>query len=90
MILISCETVVTYELPINETKLVIEGSIENGGVPLVIVSRSFPFFGDVNFNDISSLLIQEAKVTVSSPNESIELIVQCIIFQTHYHKFSNN
>ena len=70
----SCETIVTYELPINETKLVIEGSIENDGVPLVIVSRSFPFFGDVNFNDISELLVQEAKVTVSNSDRSIELM----------------
>ncbi len=65
---------VTYELPINETKLVIEGAIENDGVPLVIVSKSFPFFGNVNFNDLSELLIPEAKVTVSNVSREVELM----------------
>lgn len=73
-VLFACETVVTYELPVNDTKLVVEGSIENGGAPLVILSRSFPFFGDVNFNDINQLLVKGAIVTVSSSNRSVELL----------------
>ncbi|MEZ5024645.1 MAG: DUF4249 family protein [Chitinophagales bacterium] len=71
---ISCETVVNYELPINATKIVVEGSIENGHPPLVILSKSFPFFGNVNFNNLDELLIKNAVINVSDGNRTVTLM----------------
>ncbi|MEZ5002494.1 MAG: DUF4249 family protein [Chitinophagales bacterium] len=71
---LSCETVVNYELPINETKIVVEGSIENGHPPLVILSKSFPFFGNVNFNDLDELLLKNAVINVSDGNRTVTLM----------------
>jgi hypothetical protein len=72
--LISCETVVTFDLPINQTKLVVEGSIENDAPPLVFLSISFPFFGDVDFNNLDELLVRDAIITVTEGVNSVELI----------------
>ncbi len=65
---------VTYDLPINQTKLVVEGSIENDAPPLVFLSISFPFFGDVNFNNLDELLVKDAAVTVSNANRTVNLV----------------
>ena len=69
----SCETVVTYDLPVNETKIVVEGYIENDVFPVVFLSRSFPFFGEVNVNDLDELLIKGAKIQVDDGSKIVEL-----------------
>lgn len=74
MALVRCETIVTLDLPENSTKLVVEGSIENGSAPVVILSRSFPLFGNVNFNDLEQVLIRGAKVKVASSTRAVELM----------------
>ncbi len=73
MVLIACETVVTYDLPINDPKIVVEGFIENDLAPVVFLSRSFPFFGEVNVNNLDELLIPGAKIQVSEGNNTIML-----------------
>jgi len=73
-VLASCEEVITIELTVSDPQIVVEGSIENDGVPLVILSRSFPFFGDVNINDITALLLDGAIVTVSDGVRTEQLV----------------
>ncbi|MCP4124574.1 MAG: DUF4249 domain-containing protein [Bacteroidetes bacterium] len=74
MMLSSCEEVITIELTVSDPQVVVEGSIENGAPPLVILSRSFPFFGDININDISALLLDGAYVTVTNGVREVELM----------------
>jgi hypothetical protein len=70
----ACEEVITLSLPISDPKVVVEGTIENGSPPLVFLSRSFPFFGDVDINEIEELLIRGAIVTVTTTTESVRLM----------------
>jgi hypothetical protein len=72
--LISCETVVTFDLPINQTKLVVEGSIENDAPPIVFLSISFPFFGDVDFNNLDELLVRDAEISVTEGVRTVQLM----------------
>lgn len=74
LFLTACEEVITVDLPIGDPKVVVEGTIETDGVPLVFLSRSFPFFGDVDINDIESLLIRGAAVTVSGEEKTVLLM----------------
>ena len=60
-----CEKTVTVELPNVDDKIVVEGYIETGQPPYVILSRSLDFFGTVNLNSIVQNTIQGATVTVS-------------------------
>jgi hypothetical protein len=61
----SCEKEITVDLPSAEDKIVIEGSIENNMVPIVIISRNMSYFDKVDTNTYSSLIIDNAIVTVT-------------------------
>ena len=48
----SCEKDITIDLPKNDSKLVIEGRIESGSAPFVILSNSVSFFDEINFETL--------------------------------------
>src|SRR6185369_17067071 len=60
----SCEKNVTVEVPVVESQVVVEGYIENGKNPYVILSNSLPFFGSVNTLNLLQYTIKGATVTV--------------------------
>jgi hypothetical protein len=64
-LLFSCEREITVDLPRAEEKIVIEGSIENNMVPIVIISRNMSYFDKVDINTSDNLIISDAIVTVS-------------------------
>jgi len=76
----ACETEIDVDLPEYEPKLVIEGTIENGEPAVVMLSRSIPYFADIDLNYIMHNLIitgDDAEVTVtSSDGESERLTFQ--------------
>jgi len=61
----SCEKDVTVEIPRVESKVVVEGYIETGKNPFVILSNSLPFFGSIYTTDLIDNTIKGATVTVS-------------------------
>ena len=64
VILTSCSKVVQVKIPANSQQVVVDGSIENGVPPLVLLSKSQRFFGTTNLNDLGAYFIHGAKVTV--------------------------
>lgn len=68
LLFVSCEKVIDIDPPNGSTGIVIEGSIENGRFPLVIVSRS-----QLYFTPISSSLAALAEVLVDSAEVYIEV-----------------
>ena len=48
-----------------EPKLVIDGSIESGGFPRVLLSNSASYFMNIDSANIRDLIVSTAKVTVS-------------------------
>jgi hypothetical protein len=63
-IFFGCERNVTVEVPESEEQIVVEGKIETDGFPQVILSRSLPFFGEINVNEVFQNTIQGATVIV--------------------------
>ncbi|MFN8310723.1 MAG: DUF4249 family protein [Chitinophagales bacterium] len=61
----SCTKEITGKLPDTGTHLVVDGYIESGQPPIVLLTRSSKVFGDLNINNISSFFIHGAKVTVT-------------------------
>lgn len=61
-----CEKAVTFDLNENETKLVVEATIENGQPPLVILSRSLSFFSTLSPEALSNSFVRNAEVFVSN------------------------
>ena len=62
----SCEKNVTVKIPETEDEIVVEGYIETGTHPYVILSKSLPFFGTININNFIQRTIPGAVVTVDN------------------------
>lgn len=74
LIHIGCEEIITVDLIDVDPKIVVEGSIENGTPPLIFLSRSFPFFGNIDINDIEALMLSGATMVVADGDEVITLV----------------
>lgn len=56
----SCTKDITVDLPNPEDKIVVEGSIDVGVPPFVILTKNSSFFGGINFNDLSAYFVRDA------------------------------
>lgn len=70
----SCTANISIPLPPGEERIVVEGYIENGLPPVVVLSRSQPYFGDVGPGSITAAFVRNATVTVSDGSRTIVLI----------------
>lgn len=70
---ISCEKDIDIDVPAAEPQIVIEGSIENGGPPIVLVSKTRGFFEPTSPADIANSYISNATVFVNG----VELTLIC-------------
>ncbi len=66
MVLVSCEKDVTVEIPESEPQIVVEGYIESGEHPILVLSRTLPFFGTINTTVVSLQTIQGAVVIIDN------------------------
>lgn len=64
-VLSACEKNVTVDIPKADEQLVVEGYIENGQPALLVLSRTLPFFGSVNVNNVVQNTVQGARVIVT-------------------------
>lgn len=71
----ACQSEIEVDLPDYQSKLVVEGYIENGKPAMVMLSRSVPFFQHIDMNYIvNNVLVMDAVVTLtSSDGESEQL-----------------
>ncbi len=60
----ACEKEITVELPQTEARVVVEGTIETGQPPVVILTRTQGFFDPTSLASIANSFISEATVTV--------------------------
>lgn len=65
-ILPSCEKNVTVDIPVVESGIVVEGYVETGKNPYVILSNTLPFFGSVSTLNLLQYTIKGAIVTVDN------------------------
>ncbi len=65
LFVLSCEKSIEVQLDEIEPKLVVEGVIENGEYPYVVLSKSTPYFTAVDSSSFSKMFISNALVTVS-------------------------
>lgn len=65
LLLAACEKEITVDLPVTEPRLVVEGRIEAGGSPLVILTRTQSYFAPTDLNSIASIFVSGARVVVT-------------------------
>ncbi|MCC9167044.1 DUF4249 family protein [Pontibacter harenae] len=66
MALFGCEDDVTLDLPAGEEQLVVEGHIEQGAPPIVVVTRTVPVFSNATIQDRAARFVHGAEVVVRS------------------------
>jgi hypothetical protein len=64
--LYSCEKDINFDLKDAPDVLVVDASIENGQVPVVILNKSFDFFSTLNPEKLSNSFVHNALVTISN------------------------
>ncbi|MGD0710763.1 MAG: DUF4249 domain-containing protein [Bacteroidales bacterium] len=65
VMLYSCEKDIKINIPNAPTKIVVEAWIDLNDYPIVLLTKSLPFFGTIDSAMLASLIIQDATVVVS-------------------------
>ncbi len=73
LLFFSCEKEVNINLDSGPSRLVVDGQIENGGYPLVILTRSIGYFSRIDLSTLENSFVHDAQVTVSDGIKSIAL-----------------
>lgn len=79
-LLFSCEEEFIPEVTSDPDEIVVEGYIEAGDLnlpPYVILTRSQPFFTQLNLGDLDNFYVHDAIVTVSDGTETVSLEEVC-------------
>jgi hypothetical protein len=77
LFLFSCEKNIDIDLPDAELKLVVEGSIEPGLPPFVILSKTEGYFDPVDINSFTNSFIHNAVINVSNGTSTVQLSEIC-------------
>lgn len=68
-----CQQEIELDLPDYQSKLVVEGTIENGQPAMVMLSKSIPYFSEINLNTLmSEVLVDGTKARVFVTSETGE------------------
>lgn len=74
----ACEKDISVDLPAQEPQLVVEGKIENGDYPIVILTHSLNYFSQIDPEVLSKAFVHNAAVTISDGNNLMTLREQVI------------
>lgn len=70
---ISCEKEIVVDLPETEAKLVVEGTIEQGQPPIVLLTRTQSYFAPTDLGAIASTFVTGAQITVNDGSTTVTL-----------------
>ncbi len=73
----SCQKDINVVLPETEPKLVVEGSIEPGQPPIVLLTRTQGFFEPTDLNSIGNVFVEGAQISVSDGVNTVLLDEIC-------------
>src|SRR5690349_16803512 len=76
-VLSACQKEIEVELPKLVTKIVVEGKIEPGIPPYVILTNNMPYFGAADITSIQKLFVHNAAITVSDGVNTVALTEYC-------------
>lgn len=86
--LIACEKEVDINLDTGEPSLVVEGGIENGSPPFVMLTNSIGYFAQIDLNTLQNSFEHDAVVTVSNGTRTVTLREYTVDTGTNGNKFS--
>lgn len=72
-LLMSCEKEVQIDLKSSPPQVVVQGSIESGNIPFVVLNSSMSFFSKIDLGTLEKSFIHDAVVTVSDGSKTVTL-----------------
>ncbi len=81
IILISCEEEFTPEISTAPPEIVVEGYIESGdeaNPPFVLLTRSSPFFSEIDLDEFDNFFVHDAEITISDGSDEVVLTELCL------------
>ncbi len=78
LVLASCTQEVTLDIDTPEPKIVVEGNIEQGIPPIISLTSTIPFYGEINFNELDNYYVHDAVITINDGTESVVLAEFCL------------
>jgi hypothetical protein len=73
----SCQKQIEIDLPEVESKLVVEGKIEQGLPPIVMLTKSIGYFEPTDINTFENLFVHDAVVTMNNGTSTETLVEVC-------------
>jgi hypothetical protein len=77
LVLMSCEKEITVDLPAIPNQIVVEGTIEQGLPPLVLLTWSQGYFDPTDLSTLANLYVRGADVRIWNGTDTIPLIQIC-------------
>ncbi len=86
---LSCEKDANIHLHQAEQNLVVEGTIENGKAPRVILTHSLNYFSAIDLTILEKLFVHGARITVSGDNNTVQLVEKKVdtLFGAQYYYY---
>jgi len=76
LLIFSCTKEIEIIIPNNGKQFVVNGFIEEGSTAKVLLSRSLSYFEPLNIEDLPSSLINDATITVTGSDGTVDLLKQ--------------
>lgn len=76
-VLVGCQKEITVDLPAAEQKIVVEGTIEQGQPPIVLLTYSQGYFDPADLTSLESYFVHDAVVTLTNGEITEPLIEVC-------------
>lgn len=73
MALTSCEKDITLDLPKGDPVVIVDGYVETGFPPYIILSRSQGYFDPIGYNTLNNLPVRNAQVFISNGADTVQL-----------------
>jgi len=69
-----CTEDITLDMPAGEEKIVVEGNIENGQPPFVVLTKTVPYFSETSVESLNNSYVTGADVKVSDGTTTFDLL----------------
>ena len=77
ILLSSCEKEITVDLPYTDPQLVVNGTIEPGRAPIVVLTRTAGYFDPTDYASLLGTFVQGATITIDDGNGPVQLDQIC-------------
>ncbi len=79
----SCTKEIDIDIPGENQQVVVEGTIENGVPPILLLTKSQNFFGTIDINNFDSYFIHEAYVKITGSDGTEETLIELCLQNLH-------